>query len=175
MILICNPAFAYKPYRPSARQKACFSNIRVIQGAVEMYNMDNDTMMKELNIDDLIKGHYLKEKPYHPETSCKYENKGELDDDGFVFCTYHGDIEGLISCNYDKDNGSDYDHYEKLPQNSTIEEINANRERILKLKEKQRKIAKLKGDLKYYGLILGVPIAIILLIMSIVPSRKKHK
>ncbi len=85
--------------RPSARQKACFSNIRVIQGAVEMYNMDSSTMMKELDLNLLINGNgssdikYLKYHPTKPEVSCSYISIGDLSDDGVIACEYHGDIE----------------------------------------------------------------------------------
>ena len=77
-IFINNNAYAR---RASARDKACFSNIRVIQGAVEMYNMDvdGDSMMRNLDIDILIKEKYLKSEPSHPETSCKYIAFGDLD------------------------------------------------------------------------------------------------
>ena len=44
-----------------ARQKACYSNIRVLTGAVEMYNMDHSIMMKELDFNTLIQEHYLKQ------------------------------------------------------------------------------------------------------------------
>ena len=77
------------------RDKICFSNIRVLQGAVEMYNMDvkKDEEMSNLDIDILINGKYLKEIPKKPEESCQYVGS-DLNKSGSVFCTYHGDIEG---------------------------------------------------------------------------------
>ncbi len=117
---ISKPNFCKRP-RPETRQKACFSNIRVLQGAVEMYNMDvgyndnnetkkkevvkeenmmgimkevkEESMMKELDIDQLIKGKYLREHPYKPDNSCSYISIGDLSEDGVVACEYHGDIE----------------------------------------------------------------------------------
>lgn len=89
-------ALAYKPYRPLARYKACLSNIRVIQGAVEMYNMDSPLMLKDLNensIDSLLKGNYLKSEPSKPDYSCKYSSKGDLSEDGEVYCEYHGGLD----------------------------------------------------------------------------------
>ncbi len=53
IFLACNQVYARTPF---ARDKACFSNIRVIQGAVEMYNMDVATMMRTLDMDVLIEG-----------------------------------------------------------------------------------------------------------------------
>lgn len=87
---------AHKPYRPLARYKACLSNIRVIQGAVEMYNMDSPLMLKDLNensIDLLLKGNYLKSEPSKPDYSCKYSSKGDLSEDGEVYCEYHGGLD----------------------------------------------------------------------------------
>lgn len=77
------------------RDKICFSNIRVIQGAVEMYNMDakKGEEMGNLDIDTLLKANYLKEIPKKPEESCQYFGSN-LYGDGSVFCSYHGDVEG---------------------------------------------------------------------------------
>ncbi len=79
--------------RPSARQKACFSNLRIIQGAVEMYNMDNTEFMEELDFNRLLDGKYLKELPSKPEDSCSYLSLGDLSKDGVIACEYHGDLE----------------------------------------------------------------------------------
>ncbi len=76
-----------------SRVKSCYSNVRVIQGAVEMYNMDSNVLMKDLDTDTLIKYNYLKEKPFLPENSCNYLGDN-LDKDGTVYCDYHGDLEG---------------------------------------------------------------------------------
>ena len=90
-ISVNNDAYAR---RVSSRQKECFSNMRVIQGAVEMYNMDIVTnKMSVLDIDKLIEGKYLKSQPSHPEVSCKYLNIDMLDGEGFVYCDYHGYID----------------------------------------------------------------------------------
>ncbi len=69
----------------------CAANLRVIQGAVEMYNMDHATMMDELDLDELVKGSYLRTKP-----SCnsggKYYGRN-LTKNGVIRCPVHGDIE----------------------------------------------------------------------------------
>ena len=170
MIFVCNSAFAR---RVSARDKACFSNIRVIQGAVEMYNMDSSIMMENLDIENLKKGKYLKEEPVKPEVSCEYKNFGNLADDGFVFCKYHGDLERILDSEYYKDN--EYEQYEKVPQNATMEEYKGNRERILRIREENNKRIEFKNKFRFYSHMIGIPIGIILLIMAIVPSRKKVK
>ena len=89
----------FKKARASARQKACYSNIRVIQGAVEMYNMDSAQMMNTLSIGDLKAGHYLKEEPVKPETQCSYQGTG-LENDGSVYCSFHGDLQGATPGTY---------------------------------------------------------------------------
>ncbi|MBP5469249.1 MAG: prepilin-type N-terminal cleavage/methylation domain-containing protein [Candidatus Riflebacteria bacterium] len=83
----------FKKARASARQKACYSNIRVIQGAVEMYNMDVSSMMTGLSIEKLISGNYLKSTPSKPEVTCSYKGSS-LDGNGSVYCGHHGDVEG---------------------------------------------------------------------------------
>ena len=171
---IYNPVFAR---RESARDKACFSNIRVILGAVEMYNMDVSTMMEELNpktLDILVKGKYLKSLPNLPEPSkCEYKSLGNLTDEGFIYCKYHGDLQYLIECEYYKDN--DYNQYEKLSQNATNEDIKANRERIIKEREKTIERVNFKNNLYDKLKIFFIIFVIGVFIWLCVPNRKKKK
>ena len=80
------------------RQAACFSNQRVLMGAVGMYNMEvkkTEDMMHYLIQEPLIKGGYLKTAISEgPERSCKYFSKGDLAivDNGYIYCNYHGDV-----------------------------------------------------------------------------------
>ena len=91
IIFIISSIISYpRPHHHYNRRNACYSNIRVIQGAVEMYNMDSNSMMKELNLDLLQEGKYLKEKPFPPEEECNYSNKGDLSENGEVYCALHG-------------------------------------------------------------------------------------
>lgn len=85
----------FKKARESAREKACYSNIRVILGAVEMYNMDNTAMMDSLAVNSLVSGHYLKSEPSKPEKDCTYLGNN-LSGDGYVYCNIHGDPEGRV-------------------------------------------------------------------------------
>ncbi|MBQ3644361.1 MAG: hypothetical protein II961_07160 [Candidatus Riflebacteria bacterium] len=80
----------FKAARSSAREKACYSNMRVLQGAVEMYNMDHATMMSNLDIPTLVKEGYLKGELRGPEPDCDYFSKGDLSKDGCIFCKRHG-------------------------------------------------------------------------------------
>lgn len=87
-------------HRTTARQKACFSNQMVIQGAVEMYNMDN-TIPLETALpgeafvkceENLVKSRYLKNYIELVEPNCSY---GFFDilGSGTVFCKEHGSYE----------------------------------------------------------------------------------
>ena len=102
-MLIIPPNFK-KGGRINSKKKACYSNIRVIQGAVEMYNMDASEMMSDLNFDDLKSGRYFKEIPVPPDKPCSYQGT-DLDNDGYVYCTFHGDLQGITPGSYD---GTDY-------------------------------------------------------------------
>lgn len=82
----------FQKARSSAREKACFSNIRVLSGAVEMYNMDHNTMMTTLDIKELVKDCYLKQAPVGPEPDCEYYSIGDLSDNGVIACKRHGKV-----------------------------------------------------------------------------------
>ena len=100
-ILTCMAQPGFSPPRASARQKACFSNIRILTGAVEMYNMDHKELIDEFNektLNLLYDGKYLKGDIYLPTPRCKYYSKGDLKDieNGYIYCEYHGDLEKRI-------------------------------------------------------------------------------
>ncbi len=101
--IFLGPKLHYKKGGGHDRVKACYSNIRVIQGAVEMYNMDFETMMTTLDQSLLREGRYIKSSTdlVCPETSKHATYSGDnLTDDGEIICSYHG---GLISKGpYDK-------------------------------------------------------------------------
>lgn len=95
------------------RQKACYSNIRVLQGAVEMYNMDSSELMKDLDIKKLegyIKNPDGIKCPGYGDVAS-YTSLGDLSKDGEVSCgdepvgatvndqnskKYHGTLSGSI-------------------------------------------------------------------------------
>lgn len=82
-----------------ARTKACYSNMRVILGAVEMYNMDHTEMMKQLSDSDVIEGGtlvkegYLKSPIRKPTPGCRYFSVGDLSIDGHIECSKHGRVQ----------------------------------------------------------------------------------
>ena len=99
IIFIISYVLAYKMDIPryghsirNAKQKQCFSNQRLVTGAIEMYNMDNKEMIIDLNpetYDLLIKGKYLKEN-WRDECECEFCTDGDLTVDGFIYCENHG-------------------------------------------------------------------------------------
>ena len=90
-----------KKAREVARAKACSANQRVLMGAVEMYNMDHPTMMKELDIKILLKPYkgftYLKEAPIKPESDCIYISEGDLSGMGIIKCKRHGTVKDIAN------------------------------------------------------------------------------
>lgn len=88
-----------KCYRQQARDKACFANMRVIMGAIEMYNMDHESLIST-TLDDptkkdsiLVKEHYLKSPLSPPDVNCNYKIMGDITNKGFICCDVHGTIE----------------------------------------------------------------------------------
>ena len=86
----------FRKARQQARGKACFANQRVLMGAIEMYNMDNNTMITSLDentMNDLVQGKYLKSHIVMAEENCCFASTGELNKDGIVICAIHGSPE----------------------------------------------------------------------------------
>ena len=71
------------------------TNVLLIQNAVEMYNMDNDTMMTTLDLKTLVNKHYLRDIPKGPEPDCEYYSTGDLSGDGYIACKRHGTIPNM--------------------------------------------------------------------------------
>lgn len=86
-------AIPEKHHHTSSREKACFSNIRVLTGAVEMYNMDCPQMMNKLDMNKLVETKYLKAPIIGPEKECEYLTEGDMTGNGYIYCANHGDIE----------------------------------------------------------------------------------
>lgn len=90
----------FRKARQQARQKACQSNMRVILGAIEMYNMDNSDGLTELKDDYvtsdggiLVSAKYLRAPITRPEAGCSYVNTGDMLSNGQISCNQHGTIE----------------------------------------------------------------------------------
>lgn len=72
-------------------KKECESNIRLITGAVEMYNMDKEVKMKILDVYKLRDNHYLHNIPTTSD-GCHYINVGDLTEKGEIHCVIHGGL-----------------------------------------------------------------------------------
>ncbi len=90
----------FRKAREQAREKACYANMRVILGAVEMYNMDHSDMITTDMGDPtdassvLVSGGYLKGPIAKPETKCSYKIDGDISGVGKIVCSeVHGSVE----------------------------------------------------------------------------------
>ncbi len=69
----------------NSRHGACFTNLRILSGACEMYAMDNSVPLKTLDQNELQGKHYLND-----HLSCPEKGVYSLTADGQVACTVHG-------------------------------------------------------------------------------------
>ena len=84
-----------------SRKKACYANMRLLLGAVEMYNMDHSTCIKAISQSDysdknsiLISQKYLRNYLVLPTENCTYYSRGDLSTvDSAIFCREHGAVE----------------------------------------------------------------------------------
>ena len=83
----------FRKAREQAREKACYANMRVLLGAVEMYNMDHNVMMSAPEETVLLAGQYLKDAITPPESGCVLGNDGDLTGQGKITCAVHGPVE----------------------------------------------------------------------------------
>lgn len=84
----------FKKAREQAREKACYSNIRVLLGAIEMYNMDHSVMLDTPEQGKLTgAAGYLKAEVVCPETGGSYVGSN-LSKDGVLSCSLHGAVDG---------------------------------------------------------------------------------
>lgn len=65
----------------------CFTNLRMLTAAIEMYTMDKETPVKNLDQKQLIADHYL-----NAELACPNQGGYSLLPDGEVSCAVHGTI-----------------------------------------------------------------------------------
>ena len=90
----------FRKARQQARHKACHANQRVMMGAIEMYNMDNNTMIDVITpevMDLLVQGKYLKSPIVHAEHECCFGTVGDLTKGGQLICAIHGSPENPIT------------------------------------------------------------------------------
>ncbi len=166
-ILICfllvfasvNLAWGLTKSRFSARYKSCLSNIRILQGTVEMYNMDHSTQMDDIDEESmqiLVKENYLKSIPQGTESSCKYTVSNKLSENGVIYCEYHG--------------GADI---EKFPPNPEVKEKIESQKRWSRIMELQESFGIVIFLVFCIFVIIGI-IRVIVKVVSILLNPKKN-
>ena len=112
----------YPQIRPSRLKDNCFSEIRLIAGAVELYNLDNEIKINKLDektLQTLVDTKYLKRLPDPFIEKCKYSSEGDLaTDTGIIYCEAHGDLNGKIKSKYSESQIADA-IYAKEKENKT--------------------------------------------------------
>ncbi len=93
--------------RDAARAKSCAATQRILTGATEMYNMDHPEMLTSLNVKALLtpsynpytkkNESYLREDPTKNDFGCEYASKGDLTQDGYIYCKKHGSVEEIVN------------------------------------------------------------------------------
>ena len=162
--------------RYSAIRKSCFSNQRVIQGAIEMYNMDSavmiDTALPGGDFcdfeEELIKGKYLKDYIVPAEKSCSYGFVG-LTGDGHVFCKKHGTIE---SKDDDHPIIPNYDTSKEKPISYSYLE---NKKRAMREKEYREMLNTIKDVFKSPIFIIFLAIFVVCFTLMVGGKKKKAK
>ncbi len=89
----------------TAMTKRCHANLRVLTGAIEMYNLDHPAMIQTFNQKTMsqLGTEYLKDLQAKPEKYlCPgnppgiYVSDGDLSGHGFLKCTTHGNPKNLL-------------------------------------------------------------------------------
>ncbi len=171
----------YHTHRGSARLKACFSNQRIIQGAVEMYNMDNTIPIEtalpgqafEQCEELLVKERYLKNYIDLIEPECSY-GFFDIVGSGTIFCKKHGSCELY----YQKHNSDDI----AMPSYDTSLEVPFSREyferRNARIREKQMREFRNKVSSNIFQILFspvtGLLLGVILIASDIIKSSKNE-
>ena len=88
----CWYGYVYWPKYENKTLRNCIWNIRDLELAVDCYNMDATETMTVLDIDKLIEEGYLKNTPTTSYSKCKYISKGDLAENGEIYCELHGSL-----------------------------------------------------------------------------------
>lgn len=85
------------------KAKMCAANMRIMQGCIELYNMDNKEMIKTPTPEMfgangvMAQKKYIKSAITMPHEKCAYVFKGDFTDPGNceISCAYHGTVEDI--------------------------------------------------------------------------------
>ena len=121
--IICYILFNPPPPRRRIENplKSCYTNLRIIQGAVEMYNMDHEKLMTDLDMKLLIDGHYLKNEPRKPLKECYYYSIDNISENGEICCELHGGLIAAANSNIARKKEIEQQSYEREKQ---LKELN---------------------------------------------------
>ena len=89
----------FQKARLKANKRACFANQKTIAGAIEMYNLDFNTNIRQLDsafFNRLKNEGYLQSIPYCPgnKTTSKNGSSYSIDSTGEISCESHGAVYG---------------------------------------------------------------------------------
>ena len=152
-VYISMPTFTCIRYSSEHLQKSyCKTNIRMLTGAVEMYNMDAKSMMSSVDQNLLVKGGYIKTvlgKDY--KTPCSYKTFGDLVEEGIIYCELHGDIYGI-----------------KIEPGINMQDYKIQSEKAKKELEKQKNLKHLKNRISDISSILLVVLMFLIPLMHLI-------
>ena len=88
----------FQQARDKAQRRACYENQRRIAGAIEMYNLDQNTKLSSISADflgTLVKKGYLRTSPVDPATGAgdTYAISRASGDKSSITCKLHGGID----------------------------------------------------------------------------------
>lgn len=97
----------FREARRKSNMRACYANQKTLLGALEMYNLDygtNITIEGETELTTLKTNNYLSSVPDDP--GCAGKANYRSNEEGDVWCTFHGAIDTCIASSCQSDPGS---------------------------------------------------------------------
>jgi competence protein ComGC len=89
--------------KKEAQAKLCRANMMIMQGCIELYNMDHRDMIETPTFEMFKEGGIMRQKKYLKEgikpasEKCKYLFKGNFAKDGTISCEFHGTVKNIDS------------------------------------------------------------------------------
>lgn len=98
LVLVLFIAYAYIDERAKQKRRLCRSSMRLLLGAVELYNIDHmKNPLRSISASDYSNGGILissggLKSPIEPLPGCSYSASGDLSGDGYIQCSRHGSL-----------------------------------------------------------------------------------
>ena len=178
-VMIANATPYCGTNRRTARLKACFSNQMVIDGAVSMYNLDNEIPIVTALPGDayadveeiLIEKGYLKDNIYLYEPDCSY-GFIDINASGTVFCKRHGSHD-LYKNNQGNITLPSYDASLEMPLSQKNLDKRNKRIREREIRDFQNNISARICNI-LFSPITGLLLGIALIAADIIKSKKRE-